>query len=236
MLSIAICDDEKYMRSELKNFVQDFFEKNKIEIAITLFASGEEILQYPNQIDILFLDIQMKPMDGMETAKRLRRSDFKGFLIFVTVLKEAVFQAFTVQAFDYLLKPIQKDCFYKTMYRLLDCMENAKKKSLFIRIGAESRWIPFDDIIFCEVIDRKIYLHLVSSEVVDYYEKIENLEKRLHPYFYKCHRSFLIHLKYVRSYKNGRAVMEGGKEIPVSRLRSKELSNIILQYMKDWRG
>lgn len=106
---------------------------------------------------------------------------------------------------------------------------------MLIRIGYESRLIRLDDIVFCEVIDRKIYLHLLSSEVIEYYEKIEDLEKRLSSCFYKCHRSFLINLKYVRSYKNGAVFMEDGKEIPVSRLRSKDFSNVILQYMKDGR-
>lgn len=235
MLYIAICDDEKYMLESLKNLVNDFFARSNTNIKIILFISGEELLQYENRIDILFLDIQMKNMNGMETAKRLRQSDFKGYLIFVTILKELVFQAFEVQAFDYLLKPIQEDHFEKTMYRLLECMQNAKDKNLLIRIGYESRLIPIDDIVFCEVIDRKIYLHLLSSEVIDYYEKIENLEKRLNNSFYKCHRSFLINLKYVKSYKNGMVVMKDGKEIPVSRLRVKDFSNVILQYMKDGR-
>lgn len=235
MLYIAICDDEKYMLESLKNLVNDFFARSNINIKIILFTSGEELLQYENRIDILFLDIQMKNMNGMETAKRLRQSDFKGYLIFVTILKELVFQAFEVQAFDYLLKPIQEDHFAKTMYRLLECMQNAKDKNLLIRIGYESRLVPIDDIVFCEVIDRKIYLHLLSSEVIDYYEKIENLEKRLNNSFYKCHRSFLINLKYVKSYKNGMVVMKDGKEIPISRLRLKDFSNVILQYMKDGR-
>lgn len=65
--------------------------------------------------------------------------------------------------------------------------------------------------------------------------RIENLEKKLDGRFYKCHRSFLINLKYLKGYKNKTAYMEGGKEIPVSRLRSKEFSRVILQYMKERR-
>jgi len=75
----------------------------------------------------------------------------------------------------------------------------------------------------------------VSSEIIDYYDRIENLERRLDGRFFRCHRSFLINLKYLKSYKNKTAYMENGKEIPVSRLRSKEFSGVILQYMKEWR-
>ncbi|MBD5460307.1 MAG: LytTR family transcriptional regulator, partial [Lachnospiraceae bacterium] len=81
-------------------------------------------------------------------------------------------------------------------------------------------------------IDRKIYLHLTSSSVIDFYDRIENLEQKLDNRFFKCHRSFLINLQYLRGCSGGAAYMEGGVEIPISRLRSRELSRAVLEYMK----
>lgn len=233
MLYAAICDDDRYMSGSLKKSVSNFFLDHGIDVIVMQFADGEELLRSDKHIDILFLDIRMKNTDGIETARKLRLSGFKGFLIFITVLKEQVFQAFEVQAFDYLLKPLQEERFNKTMCRLLENINNSNGSDLLIRIGYESRLIPVDDIVFCEVIDRKIYLHLLSSEVVCYYEKIEALENKLSKCFYRCHRSFLINLKYVVSRKSGSVLMKGGKEIPVSRLRDKEFSNVILRYMRD---
>lgn len=233
MLHIAICDDEQYMLDKISTMAVDFFHGKNMEITIAQFSNGEELLKYNRTIDILFLDIQMNGMDGMETARKLRSRKFKGFLIFITVLKEMVFQAFTVQAYDYLVKPIEEKHFEKTMERLLASMQNASEASLLVQKGYESSIISFEDIVFCEIIDRKVYLHLASSEVVDFYERIENLETKLDDRFFRCHRSFLINLKYLKSYKNGTAYLEGGKEIPVSRLRSKRFSDVILQYMKE---
>jgi len=235
MVHIAICDDEQYMFDKISTMVSDFFRRKNMEIAIAQFSNGEELLKYDKIIDILFLDIQMNGIDGMETARKLRSRKFKGFLIFITILEEMVFQAFDVQAYDYLVKPIEKNRFEKTMERLLDSMQDASEASLLIQKGYESIIIAFADIVFCEIIDRKIYLHLTSSKVIDFYERIENLESKLDSRFFRCHRSFLINLKYLKSYKNGTAYMEGGKEIPVSRLRNKEFSHVILQYMKEWR-
>ncbi|MDE6625951.1 MAG: LytTR family DNA-binding domain-containing protein [Lachnospiraceae bacterium] len=235
MIRIAICDDEKYMCDTIRSMVSDFFRRKNMEIVISQFSSGEELLKYDKIIDILFLDIQMKDIDGMETARRLRSRKFQGFLIFITVLKEMVFRSFEVQAYDYLVKPIEQKHFEKTMERLLVSLQNANEASLLVQRGYESSIISFDDIIFCEIIDRKVYLHLVSSEVIDFYDRIENLETKLDSRFFRCHRSFLINLKYLKSYKSGVAYMENGKEIPVSRLRSKEFSRVILQYMKEWR-
>ncbi|MDE7310108.1 MAG: LytTR family DNA-binding domain-containing protein [Eubacterium sp.] len=232
MIRIAICDDEKYMSDHIKAMASDFFRRKNMEITILQFSCGDELLKYGKQVDILFLDIQMKGTDGMETARRLRERRFRGFLIFITVLKEMVFQSFEVQAYDYLVKPIQEKHFEKTMERLVGSMQDASEASLLIQKGYESRILSLKEIVFCEIIDRKIYLHLTSLEVVDYYDRIENLETKLDSRFFRCHRSYLINLMHLKSYKNGVAYMEGSKEIPVSRLRSKEFSGVILQYMK----
>ena len=233
MIRIAICDDEKHMSDHIRAMASDFFRKKNREIHFRIFLSGEELLSYDGQIDILFLDIQMKGMDGLETARKLREGQFRGFLIFITVLKEMVFQSFEVQAYDYLVKPVDEKQFGKTMERLFASMQNNNEDSLLVQKGYEGRIIREEEIVFCEVIDRKIYLNLASGEVVDYYERIENLETKLGSHFFRCHRSYLINLKHLKGYKNGTACMDNGKEIPVSRLRSKEFSGVVLQYMKN---
>lgn len=235
MIRVAVCDDEKYMADAVKKMAADFFRAQNIETVIEVFLSGKELLKYEKTIDILFLDIQMKETDGMETARILRRRGFKGYLIFITVLRETVFKAFEVQAYDYLVKPTERGRFQKTMERVLASMQSAGEENLLVQRGYESRIVPFDEIIFCEIIDRKVYLHLASLEIIDYYDRIENLETKLDGRFFRCHRSFLINLQYLRSYKNQTAYMEGGKQIPVSRLRSKEFSGVILRYMKERR-
>ena len=237
MINIAVCDDEKCVSVKIKKMAEDFFRKKNTDIFVAEYSSGEELLKSNQNIDILFLDIGMRGMDGIETAGRLRLQGYNGFLVFITVLKEMVFRSFEVQPFDYLVKPVQEEHFAKTMERLFLSMQDRlspEKVNLLVRKGYESNIISFQDIIYCEIIDRKVYLYLVSGEVIDYYERIENLEKKLDGRFFRCHRSYLINLNHLKSYRNNTAYMADGKEIPVSRLRSREFSNMILQYMKDW--
>ena len=111
----------------------DFFRKKNREIYFRTFSSGEELLSYDGQIDILFLDIQMKGMDGMETARKLRAFKFRGFLIFITVLKEMVFQSFEVQAYDYLVKPVEEKQFEKTMERLYASMQTPARTACWCK-------------------------------------------------------------------------------------------------------
>lgn len=142
LIHIAICDDEKYMSDYIRVMASDFFRKKNKEIHLRTFLSGEELLSYSGPIDILFLDIQMKDMDGMETARKLRADRFRGSLIFITVLKEMVFQSFEVQAYDYLVKPVDKKQFEKTMDRLYTSMCSASGDSLLVQKGYEGRIIP----------------------------------------------------------------------------------------------
>ena len=233
VIHIAVCDDEKSMSDSICAMASDFFRRKNMETVTVRFSCGEQLLNYEAPIDILFLDIQMRGIDGMETARELRRRRFQGFLIFITVLKEMVFSSFEVQAYDYLVKPLKKGQFEKTMERLFASMKNARQANLLVQRGCESRIIPLDEIVYCEIIDRKVYLHLASLEVTDFYDRIDHLEKKLDDRFFRCHRSYLINLQYLKSYKNGTAYLEGEHQIPVSRLRSKEFSGVILQYMKN---
>lgn len=238
MINIAVCDDEKCMSEKIEKMAEDFFRKKNTDISVVEYSSGEELLKSNERIDILFLDIGMRGMDGIETARMLRAQGYNGFLIFITVLKEMVFRSFEVQPFDYLVKPVQREYFEKTMDRLFLSMQDRlspEKVNLLVQRGCESNIISFQDIICCEIIDRKVYLHLVSGEVIDYYDRIENLEKKLDGRFFRCHRSYLINLNHLKSYRNNTAYMADGEEIPVSRLRSKEFSKVILQYMREWR-
>ena len=113
MIRIAVCDDDACMSDAVRTMAAGFFRRKNREAAVLQFSSGKELLDYDKPVDILFLDIRMKGLDGMETARKLRERDFKGFLIFITVLKEMVFQSFEVQAYDYLLKPPGKSSLKK---------------------------------------------------------------------------------------------------------------------------
>lgn len=235
MIQIAICDDETYMIGLLSEKISAFFNKKNIEISISCFSNGLDLLSSNKTFHIIFLDVQMNEPDGFETAKRLRNNGFDGFLIFVTIMRELVFNAFEVQAFDYLVKPLQDEHFNQTMQRLLASIQDQNKTCLLIQKRNEWDIILFDHIIYCEIINRKVYLHLKNKSIIDYYDKIENLEKKLDNRFFKSHRSYLINLKYVKNYKSSIAYLTNGDAIPVSRLRRDDFLAAMLHYMKQQR-
>ena len=234
MIRVAVCDDEAFMRDELSGLVSRYLEERCLSsYEFTAFENGNSLLESQESFDLIFLDIQMESPDGMETARRLREREQSSLLVFVTVLKEPVFEAFKVRAFDYLVKPLKKEIFERTMDRALREWEQKPGRSLFIQKRNSCQVILLSKIVYCEVLGRKIYIHEKDKTVTEYYERLEELERRVDRRFYRCHRSYLVNLDYVRGCKGGQILLPGGEQIPVSRLRERELTQVLLRRMKE---
>lgn len=233
MITFAICDDEPHMARELAGRLTEYMEENRISpYTVRCFSSGRGLLE-AGPFDVVFLDVRMEGPDGMETARLLRRRGDRGLLIFVTVLKECVFDAFEVEASGYLVKPLEDSRFQQTMDRTLKLLERRAPKTLALRRGTGWEVVPLDEIVYCEVLGRKVYLHKSDGSVTDYYDRLEDLERRLDGRFFKCHRSYLVNLDYVRGRRTGQAVLVRGEAVPVSRLRERELTQALLRYLKE---
>ena len=234
MIKFAICDDEPLMAQELAGHLADYMKENLITAySVSSFSDGRALLDAVDRFDVIFLDIQMEQPDGMETAKLLRRRGDHSLLVFVTVLKELVFDAFQVEAYDYLLKPLDRARFKQTMERVLRSLDRKTAEDIVIQRGTGCEVVLLSDIVYCEVLGRKIYLHKSDGTVSDYYDKLEDLERRVDGRFFKCHRSFLVNLDYVRGCQDGQVLLAQGERIPASRLRERELTQALLRHMKE---
>lgn len=234
MIKFAICDDEPMMAQEFSGHLADYMKENLITAySVSSFSDGRALLESGGSFDVIFLDIQMDHPDGMETAKLLRRRGDHSLLVFVTVLKELVFDAFQVEAYDYLLKPLDSARFHQTMDRVLHSLEQRAAEDIVIQRGTGCEVVLLSDIVYCEVLGRKIYLHKSDATVSDYYDKLEDLERRVDGRFFKCHRSYLVNLDYVRGCQDGQVLLSLGERIPASRLRERELTQALLRYMKE---
>ena len=234
MIKFAICDDEPMMAQDLAGHLADYMKENLITAySVSSFPDGRALLDAIYCFDVIFLDIQMEQPDGMETARLLRRRGDHSLLVFVTVLKELVFDAFQVEAFDYLLKPLDSARFCQTMDRILRSLEQRTAEDIVIQRGTGCEVVLLSDIVYCEVLGRKIYLHKSDGTVSDYYDKLEDLERRVDGRFFKCHRSYLVNLDYVRGCQDGQVLLFQGERIPASRLRERELTQALLRYMKE---
>lgn len=234
MLKFAICDDEPYMAQEIVNQLSWYMNGEQItSYCVSSFQNGCSLLESDCNFDIVFLDIQMEHLNGMETAKMLRQRKNHCLLIFVTVLKECVFDAFEVEAFDYLLKPLDSGHFKRTMDRIIKSLQQRETKSIVVQRGTSCDVILLAEIVYFEVQGRKIYIHQSNGKITDYYDKLDDLEQRIDGRFFRCHRSYLVNIEYVRGCNAGQVILSQGDKIPVSRLRERDLTQALLRYMKE---
>lgn len=220
-IKIAICDDEKNIRAYLRTLVR----KLDSESEITEYASADEYLSDGAEHDLLFLDIELNGrtpgMDGMGLARRIRSMELvrQPIIIFVTGYEKYVYDAFDVDAFQYLLKPIDEqkfaEVFSRAAGRILSEAEE-KKRTLVIQCGSESRAIPLDSIYYMESRNHKVVLYLKEGEL-EYYAKIGDLEEELQGRFYRIHRGYLVNLAYVEGYDKAEVMLANGDRLPLSK-------------------
>ncbi len=221
VIRIAICDDEKNIRAYLCTLVR----KQDPGSDITEYASAGEYLSGEMEHDLLFLDIEMKGpaagMDGMSMAKQVRSMNLarQPAIIFVTGYEKYVYDAFDVDAFHYLLKPINEQKFAEIFRRAAEQIlseTEQKKKTLVIQCKNESRAIPLDNIYYLESRNHKVVLYLKEWEL-EYYAKIGDLEEKLAGQFYRIHRGYLVNLAYVEGYDKTGVTLANGIRLPLSK-------------------
>lgn len=238
-MRIAVCDDEKVMRDTIARQIQRFYPSYQV----VKYERGEQLLEHPEENDLIFLDIQMKGMDGIETAKQLRKCNSRAVLVFLTAWEKYVFQAFDVNAFHYLVKPLKKEKFYQVLEAAVNKVkENLKsqekeeeRRSIVIKRGGISRKIMLDDIIYVEVSNRKLTLHTWKDEI-EFYGKLSELERELGEDFIRPHRSYLVHFRYVQKYCATDLTLEDGTVILLAKQRYGEFVKQYLKYLKRSEG
>jgi len=217
-VKIAVCEDE----IEVQEMLAESIQKVCPNAEILSYLSGEALLEADEQIDILFLDIQMPGKNGMETARALRKRDMDTILIFVTAIEEYVFQAFDVGAFHYLVKPFEQEKFAEVLRNAIKQKINQKanetefpkKESPCLMITTDGKHLTVNlkDIVYAEVFNRKIIIHTMDGEI-EYYGKMKELEQKAGELFYRSHRAYLVNLGYITKYNATTIWLEKGQAL-----------------------
>lgn len=233
MINIGICDDELHYRSKIKDILEKTLRSYPINYNIYEFSSGEELLDnYPKDLDILIMDIQMKIINGMDTARKIREFDENLEIIFMTSFAEFMQEGYEVKAYRYILKPISER---KISKNILPCInEIMKKRNNYLTINVKNYIdrIKIDSIIYIET-DRPNILIYTHDNMYTTKMSISKMEKILSEYgFFRCHNSYIVNLKLVES-MNSNTVRVDGKNIPISKYRVKDLKLAITNILGD---
>lgn len=230
-MKIVVCDDEKQICEFMKNKLIDYSVRNDLDIYVEVFHSGEALIEHlPEDMDVIFLDIEMSGKSGMKTAEEIRKVNSQVHIVFLTVYEEYVFESFKVGAFRYLLKPLKDDEFIETM-DALKAKVFSLDEYLTIRFQKEYFRIPYEEILYIEVVDHKVLIHC-ENKTYQWRGSLEKLQQELDGKgFYQIHRSFLIHVKKIRRYNSTSVWFANGVKIPIGKSR---LNGFREEYIKLW--
>lgn len=232
-MRIAVCDDEKYFRDSIKEKITSIY-KEDMDTVVKTFDSGFEFLKHYNEntqsYDVIILDIEMGIINGIDTAKEIRKLNKDVNIIFLTSHDEFAKEGYEVNAFRFLSKPIQED-------KLIESIESVKSKAdsvkkVLVSNKYEDILIKIGDILYIEAQNKDIYLHTYKDIYNDknnlgYYEELLKKDG-----FFRTHRSYLVNLDFVKSYTPKEITLDNGDVVYMSRLKYKAFKEHLYNHIK----
>lgn len=232
-MRIAICEDEKLHADLLVSIIRKWEALRKFKPFISVFESAESFLtkwSSDNTYDLLFLDIQMRHMNGMELAESIRRLDPNMEIVFVTGLKDFVFRGYEVRALHYLLKPPRiADCI-SVLDKAKTIVDSRKDDTFIVPVETQSVRLLMNDIFYFESFSH--YVDVYSNRgVFRYRDKLTLLETRLpKPRFFRCHRSYIVNMYHICLINREQLEIDNGKILPVAQARWADLNQAYLLF------
>ncbi len=236
MLWIAVCDDEVMECSQIAGKIKEILGEMKAPCTIRQFYSGRELLQSSENFDIIFLDIIMGGLDGMRTAQMVREKAYDKLLVFISASRDYVFDAYDVEAFQYLLKPIEDKKLKRVLQKAVRKTQERSQAFIIVSRDRQRKKLFLDDILYFEIRGRVIDAHTMGG-IFSYYEQIGLLERELQGKgFCRCHKSYLVNMKYVDVYNRQELVLDNGERIAIAKRRYEAFCREILEYMRGKGG
>jgi len=228
---VAICEDEKVFSDQLVEYINEWGSINSIFVEIFVYNSAEEFLfiwSENENFEVLFLDIKMKTMTGIELAKMMRKTNKNIQIIFTTNMKEYVFAGYAVSAMQYLLKPIaKKDCFI--CLNKVNEINNNKKYYIFNDLGKTVKML-ITDIICFELSSHIATMYTLGEKYTSRKTIAQILEEVNDEAFIRCHKSYIINIAHVDSVSRKSVMMSNNMEIPVSKNVIDDLNDKFISY------
>lgn len=232
-MSIAVCDDEILECCNMAGRIGALLEEMKTPCMVRQFNSGRELLQAEEDFDIIFLDIIMRELDGMSTAQLFRERAYDGILVFVSSSRNYVFDAYDVEAFQYLLKPVDDRKLRHVLDKIVSRTKEHSRDFILVSKERQKRKLFLDDIYYFEIRGRVIEVHGTEG-VFTYYEQIGVLERNLQGKgFCRCHKSYLVNLRHVDGYNRQEAILDCKERVMIAKRRYEQFCREILAYMKN---
>ena len=231
MIRIAMVEDEAAVRKQLQGYIQRYTRQYGTAFAVTEFSDGVEILDaYRPVYDIVLLDVEMKHLDGMETARRIRELDRDVVLLFITNMAQYAIKGYAVGALDYLLKPVPYFAFSQQLQKAEEKLRRRARHYLAVPVEGGLRRLDTAQIYYMESEGHRVHFYTEEGEfsapgaLKTFEEKLADLP------FARCNSGYLVNLAQVKSVQQGLAQV-GPYELQVSRPKRKSFLAALADYI-----
>mgnify|MGYP000931457881 CR=1 FL=1 len=237
MFRIAVCDDEQIICSQIENIILQHAKRCYLQVEVKVFFSGEKLCEFiekEHSFELIFLDIEMKTLSGIDVGKKIREKfqDYITKIVFISGKDGYDRQLFDIQPFNFIPKPIEKD---KVIHVVSLSMQLSDKiNALFsYKKGHSIYKVPIKDIVYFESLNREI--KLVSTFGKDiFYGILEEIFCELEKYnFIQIHKSYIINYAHAIKFKYEYVIMSNSCQLPISQLRRKSTRELQLKYEEE---
>lgn len=232
-----MCDDCLAFAEQLRSLVLSYAKEHHIELQAETYASAEELFEEIENgagFEILFLDIEMKGMDGITLGKKLREISYQTLLVYVSGYDQYLRQLFETEPFRFLSKPLKKEELFLVLDKAIERIGRFHRENFTIRFGKNVVNLLCRDIIYLESNKRKLIVHCVRGEY-EYYHKLDEAEKELAAIstdFVRIHKAYLVNMEHVEAFQYEKLALRDGTILSISEIHRADVRSRFWEYLK----
>lgn len=238
MIYISIVEDNENDQKELINALNIFSKNENVDFDISTFLSAEAFLSnQKRKSDLIFIDIELDRLTGLDLAKRIRELDKEVIIIFCTNVASLAIKGYDYDAMDYFIKPVSYEVLYPRMKKVIKKL-SSPKLSITITINDGFKVIKIDDLFYIESFGHDIIYHCKDGNYKTKERKsMKMLEKELSLYsFARCNVSYLVNLKYLSVVNGNDLILTNNEKLTISRREKKDFVDAFFKYLNDKGG
>ena len=238
MLRIAICDDNNKICSEVEQMILEYEKAKRYELDIEVFYTGESLIEFiknKHPFDLIFLDIELGTLTGVDVGKTIRNvfRDHISKIVFVSGADGYEMDLFCLQPLNFLRKPIMKNNIVQCINLAIEIFD-VNNIHFEYRINHQIKKVAFKDIIYFESRLKKIKIVTIGS-VDEFYGSLEKIKTYLPKMFILSHRSFIINFSNIICIQKDALIMTNGESVPISQRNLKNIRTLQIEFEKEKR-
>lgn len=236
LIKVAVCDDDEAAVSKIVNYIKAYEKENNIPISIDEYKDGEKLVLVREKYDLIFLDVEMGVLNGIDTAEKIRQRDTRVQIVYVTNYSKYMKTAYKVHAFDFIEKPFNMSEIFRVLTDYITYAKESEAASISFIVENGCRVENTDNICYLYFMSRKnvevgtsFETYYVLENLADIYERLDKDQ------FFESYKGTIINLKYVEGYNSKLKLgirLRGGKMLALAPRKQKEFYNALAKQLR----